>query len=130
MSLPSPPVRLGPSVLVGAASLLLASPARRAPIPPLVSPNGRIEVRVRAAERLSFDVLQSGRPLLSDSTLSLHIDGTTLGSKPRLRAARTQRVDRVVEPPVRQKAKTLRERYNELRLELEGGYAVAASSRA
>ena len=42
-----------------------------------------------------------------------------------MRATRTERVDRVLEPPVRQKAKTLRERYNQLRLELEGGYAVA-----
>ena len=121
----STPVLRGPSVLVAAASLFLASPARGATIPPLVSPNGRIEVRVRAAERLSFDVLLSGRPLLSDSSLSLRIDGTTLGSKPRVRAARTQRVDRVVTPPVRQKAKALRERYNELRIELAGGYAVA-----
>ena len=126
MSFPSTPVLRGPSVLLAAAaSLLLASPARSAPIPALESPNGHIEVRVRAAERLSFDVLLSGRPLLSDATLSLRLDGTTLGSKPRLRATRTARVDRLVEPPVRQKAKTLRERYNELRLELEGGYAVA-----
>jgi alpha-glucosidase len=123
MSLPSR-VKGGTSVLVAAASLLLASPARSAPIPPLHSPNGRIEVRVRAAERLSFDVLLSGRPLLSDSTLSLRIDGTTLGAKPSVRAARTERVDRVLEPPVRQKAKTLRERYHQLRLELEGGSAV------
>ena len=80
---------------------------------------------MRAAERLRFDVLLSGRPLLSDSTLSLRIDGTTLGLAPRVRATRTERVDRVLEPPVRQKAATLRERYNQLRLELEGGYAVA-----
>ena len=125
MSIPSLRALLGPSVLAAGASLLLASPARSAAIPPLVSPNGRIEVRVRAAERLSFDVLLSGRPLLSDSTLSLRIDGTTLGSKPRVRAVRTGRVDQLIEPAVRQKSRTLRERYNELRLELEGGYAVA-----
>ena len=113
------------SVLATAASLLLAAPASSAPIPALVSPNGRLEVRVRTAERLRFDVLLSGRPLLSDSTLSLRIDGTTLGLVPRVRTTRTERVDRVLEPPVRQKAKTLRERYNQLRIELEGGYAVA-----
>jgi alpha-glucosidase len=109
----------------GLVLLLLASSARSATIPPLVSPNGRIEVRVRAADKLSFDVLLAGRPLLQDSTLSLRIDGTTLGVNPRVCTTRMQRVDRVVEPPVRQKAATLRERYTELRLELEGGYAVA-----
>ena len=125
MSSPSTSALRGSCAVAAAASLLLAVPARSAPIPRLVSPNGRIEVRVRAAERLSFDVLLSGRPLLLDSTLSLRVDGTTLGLVPRVRATRNDRVDRVVEPPVRQKAATLRERYNELRLELAGGYAVA-----
>jgi alpha-glucosidase len=113
------------SLLATAVSLLLAAPAVSVPVPALVSPNGRLEVRVRAAERLGFDVFLSGRPLLRDSTLSLRIDGTTLGLAPRVRATRAERVDRVLEPPVRQKAATLRERYNQLRLELEGGYAVA-----
>ena len=124
MSSPSTPVLRRTLALAAAASVLLAASARSAPIPPLVSPNGRIEVRVRAAERLSFDVLLSGRPLLLDSTLSLRVDGTTLGLVPRVRAARAERVDRIVEPPVHQKAASLRERYNQLRLEFEGGYAV------
>jgi alpha-glucosidase len=111
--------------LAAAASLLLAATARPAPVPRLVSPNGGIEVRVRAAERLRFDVLLAGRPLLVDSSLSLRVLGTTLGHAPRVRSARTSRVDRVVEPPVRQKAAALPERYTELRLELEGGYAVS-----
>jgi alpha-glucosidase len=125
MSSPSMPVLRRTLALTAAASVLLAASARSAPIPPLVSPNGRIEVRVRAAERLSFDVLLSGRPLLLDSTLSLRVDGTTLGLVPRVRAARAERVDRIVAPPVHQKAASLRERYNQLRLEFEGGYTVA-----
>jgi alpha-glucosidase len=104
------------------ACLLAAAPT---PVHTLVSPDGQLELRVRAAERLSFDVRLSGRPLLQDSTLSLTIDGTTLGLGPRVRSARPSRVDRVIEPPVRQKAAELRERYNELRLAFDGGYAVS-----
>jgi alpha-glucosidase len=111
-------------VLPAAACLVLAAAAGPASIPPLASPDGRIQVRVRAADRLRFDVLLSGRPLLQGSTLSLTIDGRTLGLEPRVRSARTAGVDRVVEPPVRQKAASLRERYNELRLALVGSYAV------
>ena len=124
MSSASTPGFIRSCALAAAASLPLAAPARTAGIPTLVSPDGRIELRVRVAGRLSFDVSLSGRTLLRDSTLSLRIDGTTLGERPRVRRTRTQRVDRVIEPPVRQKAATLRECYNELRLELVGDYAV------
>ena len=112
------------SVLATGLSLLLAAPAAPASVPTLASPNGRLELRVRTAERLRFDVWLSGRPLLLDSTLALRVDGRHAGPRAAVRATRTERVDRVLEPPVRQKAQSLRERYNELRLELEGGYAV------
>jgi len=106
------------------AAFLLAAPGFAAD-PSLVSPGGRIELRVHATgERLGYDVLLGGRPLLTQATLSLRIDGTTLGERPRVRALRRDQVDRVIEPPVRQKAARLRERYNELRVELQGGYAV------
>lgn len=115
---------LGPLALAAAGLLLAASPARPATVPRLVSPNGRIAVDVRTDGRLGFDVSLAGRPLLVGATIALRVDGTSLGEAPRVRATRASRVDRVIEPPVRQKAATLRERYAELRLELHGGYAV------
>jgi len=115
---------LGPAALAAAGLLLAASPARPATVPRLVSPNGRIAVDVRTDGRLGFDVSLAGRPLLVGATIALRVDGTSLGEAPRVRATRASRVDRVIEPPVRQKAATLRERYAELRLELHGGYAV------
>ena len=88
------------------------------------SPDGRIEVRVRTGERVRYDVLLKGRALLRDSTMSINVDGKTLGLAPKVLAAKQSARDAVVEPPVRQKAARLRERYRELRLEMEGGYAV------
>ena len=90
----------------------------------LRSPDARIEVAIRAGDRLSYDVAVGGHVLLQDSTLSMRIDATTLGLAPRVRAATPRSHDGTVEPPVRQKAATLRDRYNELRLEMEGGYAI------
>ena len=90
----------------------------------LLSPDRRIEVRVRAGDRLRYDVLLRGRALLRDSTLSLDVDRQTLGLGPKVRAARERTHDRPLEPAVRQKSARVRDHYNELRLEMEGGYAV------
>jgi alpha-glucosidase len=90
----------------------------------LKSPDGRIELRVRADDLLRYDVLLKGAALLRDSTLAMTIDRTTLGATPKVASAKTRAVDRWIEPPVKQKAARLRERYNELRLEMKGRYAV------
>ncbi len=107
------------------ATLASAAPAAAAQSHALTSPDGRIEVRVRANDRFRYDVLLRGKPLLLDSTLSLNVDGTTLGRDPTVRLVKRRSVDQTIQPPVRQKAASLRERFNELRLELRGGYAVA-----
>lgn len=101
-------------------AVLRAAPA--API--LASPDGSISVAIKIGERLAYNVSYDERPVLVDSTLSLKVDGATLGHAPRLKAATPRSHDAVLRPAIRQKAAELRERYNELRLEFEGGYAV------
>jgi alpha-glucosidase len=90
----------------------------------LRSPDNRIEIRIRTVPALRYDVLLKGRALLQDSTLSLDVDHKTLGAEPKVRAAKKSSYDQTVEPPVRQKFAKIREHYNELRLEMDGGYAV------
>ena len=90
----------------------------------LLSPDRRIEIKIRAADRLRYDVLLKGKPLLQDSTLSIDIDRKVLGIEARVKAAKESSRDRILEPVVRQKAARIRENYNELRLEMEGDYAV------
>jgi len=116
--------------LMFASSLLAAAPATRAAAGPpathrLLSPNGRIEVELGTAARLSYDVRLDGKPLVLGATLSLDIDHVRLGIEPRVTGTRRQSVDRRIEPAVRQKAAALIDRYNELRVECAGGYAVA-----
>lgn len=115
----------GVALVSGMVVLASAPSGRAAPSDALTSPDGRIEVRVRAADRLRYDVLLQGRPLLLDSTLSLDVDGTTLGLGPKVRSSKKSSVDRTIEPPVARRAAVLRERYSELRLDLRGGYAVS-----
>src|SRR5437660_7499385 len=90
----------------------------------LRSPDNRIEIRIRTVPAVRYDVLLKGRALLQDCTLSLDIDHKTLGLEPKVRTAKKRSYDQTVGPPVRQKFARIRENYNELRLEMEGGYAV------
>ena len=90
----------------------------------LRSPTGRLELRVRTGDRLRYDVVLGGRDLLIDSTAAITIDGITLGAPAKLRAARRRSVDESVDVPVPRRAARLRDRFNELRLEMDGRYAV------
>ncbi len=90
----------------------------------LLSPDKRIEVKIRTGERFQYDVLFKGTPLLQNSTFSINIDHNTLGLQPKVKATKERSYDGTLEPPVRQKFAKIRENYNELRLTMEGNYAV------
>jgi alpha-glucosidase len=88
------------------------------------SPDNRIELRIRTAQQISYDVVVNGAAVLRDCPLSLDIDHKKLGLEPKVLAAKQRSSNLVLEPVVRQKAAKIRENYNELRLEMDGGYAV------
>jgi len=90
----------------------------------LLSPDKRIEVKIRTGARFQYDVLFKGTALLQNSTFSIDIDHTTLGLQPKVKASKERSYDGTLEPPVRQKFAKIRENYNELRLTMEGNYAV------
>src|SRR5262249_33798973 len=90
----------------------------------VVSPNKRIEVAVWGGERIHYDVFWDGKPLVTGARLSMDIDHVRLGTTPQLVNVRRRTVDWRIEPPIQLKAATLPERYNELRLEYAGGFAV------
>jgi alpha-glucosidase len=111
--------------LVFGFTLWLVGIATAQPDYTLRSPDNRIEIRVHAADRIKYDALYKGKPLLQDSQLSLDIDHKTLGVNPKVLQSKQRSQDKILEPAVRQKFAKIRENYNELRLELDGGYAVA-----
>src|SRR5205823_10354258 len=90
----------------------------------LLSPNKQIEIKIQTGDRIQYDVLFKGTPLLQKSTFSLDIDHNTLGLQPRIKDTKTRTYDGTLEPAVRQKSAKIRENYNELRFEMEGNYAV------
>jgi alpha-glucosidase len=90
----------------------------------LNSPNKQVEVKVRAGDRIEYDVLFKGTPLLQNSSLSIDIDHHTLGAPAKVTAHKENTHDGWIEPAVRQKFAKIHENYNELRLEMAGNYAV------
>ena len=90
----------------------------------LRSPDDRIEIRIRTAGQIRYDVVLKGRVVLDNSTLSLDVEHKKLGMQPKVIDAKQRSYDQVVEPVVRQKFAKIRDHYNELKLNLEGGYAV------
>jgi alpha-glucosidase len=91
----------------------------------LTSPDKRIEVRIRTSHGVRYDVVLKGRAILEDSSLSIDVDHKTLGKDAaKVLHSKTATHDEVIEPVVRQKFAKIRDNYNEVRLELEGGYAV------
>jgi alpha-glucosidase len=87
-------------------------------------PNSHIQLNIQTGDRLTYDVLVNGKPVVTKSTLSIDIDHTTLGLNPKVTASKPSSVDREISCPVPHKTAKLRETYKELRLEMAGNYAV------
>ena len=109
---------------LSAAATLGAAEHGAAAVHALTSPNGRIEARVEVADRLRWSTSFDGKPIVREATLAMKIDDLVLGVRPKVKAVRRASIDRVVEPAVPRRAARLLERYRELRLEMEGRYAV------
>jgi alpha-glucosidase len=90
----------------------------------LRSPDNRIQVRIRTAEKIQYDVLLGGRTLLENSTFSLDVDHKALGVQPKVIDAKERDNDQIIKPTVRQKFAQIRDHYKELRLSMDSGYAV------
>jgi alpha-glucosidase len=90
----------------------------------LLSPDKRIELKIHAADRLTYEVFFKNKPLLQNCQLSINIDQKILGLNPNIISAKERRQDHVLEPVVRQKFAKIRDHYNELRLELADGLTV------
>src|ERR1700730_8566428 len=91
----------------------------------LRSPNNRVELRIRTANGIRYDVLLGGRAILQDCTLSMDVEHKKLGAEAKVLKHQESSQDRVLEPVVRQKFAKIRENYKELHLDMDGGYAVA-----
>ena len=112
------------SLLMTVAVFGMAMSARAQASYDLRSPDKRIEVQIRTAQGIRYDVVLNGRGILQDSSLSLDVDHKVLGREVKVAGSKERHNDQMLEPVVRQKFAKIRDNYNELRLDMEGGYAV------
>src|SRR5260370_26439705 len=112
------------SLLMMVAVFGMAMSARAQASYDLSSPDKRIEVRIRTAQGVRYDVVLNGRGILQDSSLSMDVDHKVLGREVKVTGWKERQNDQMLEPVVRQKFAKIRDNFNELRLDMEGGYAV------
>jgi alpha-glucosidase len=115
---------LGKALLVLLPILLAADGVKAQASYDLRSPNGRVELRIRTANGIRYDVLLGGRAILQDCTLSMDVEHKKLGMDAKVLKHKENALDRVLEPVVRQKFAKIRENYKELHLDFDGGYGV------
>ena len=116
--------RTAPLAVAALICLATATKAQAQQSYAVSSPDKRIEVRIHPTDKIRYDVWLRAKPLLQDSTLSIDIDHNTLGVNPKVLNAKQSSSDQMLTPTVRQKFAKIHENYNEIRLELQGGYAV------
>lgn len=90
----------------------------------LSSPNNKVQIRIEAGERLLYDVWVSNKQVVRGAAISIDVDRKVLGQNPKVTNAKPSAVDREIVAPVPIKSAKIREAYKELRLEMEGNYAV------
>ena len=89
----------------------------------LKSPDGRITVSVDTGKQVTYAVSCDGVPLLVNSALGIELAGThDLSAQPVHHKASSE--DRTFRPVVPFKFSSIRDRYNALKLEFRGGWAV------
>ena len=88
------------------------------------SPDERIELRIRTAQGIRYDVILNGKAILQDSSLSMDIDHKVMGREVKVTGSKERHNDQMLEPVVRQKFAEIRDNYNEIRLDIQGGYSV------
>ena len=90
----------------------------------VMSPDAATSLTVTVGERLTYAVSHRGRPVLSDSPIALTLDRRVLGRDARIRATSQRQVRDSVRPVAPTKSAVLQDRYNELRISFEEGFAL------
>lgn len=88
------------------------------------SPDGNLRLAVDVADRITYGLWSGEDKILENCTLSLTLADRTLGEKPRLRSVKRSSADEVLERRNPTKNASVRNRYNAVRLNFAGGYAV------
>ncbi|WP_295939290.1 glycoside hydrolase family 97 protein [uncultured Alistipes sp.] len=88
------------------------------------SPDGKLRLTVDVAGEITYTVRADGAEVLEDCELSLMLSDRTLGVSPRLRSIKRTSADETVHRLIPTKNSVVQNRYNGIRLNFAGNYAV------
>lgn len=81
----------------------------------LSSPDGKIKVKIRLADRIYYSLYQSNEILLNECALGMKIDGLSLGVDPKLKDQQLSKISEEIKPVVPLKFSSINNTCNVLR---------------
>ena len=90
----------------------------------LFSPNKEIEVSLRITDKIYYSVSYNGEVILKDNYLQLTLKDEVLGENPKLSGRKFSEADEMLSPVIPLKFSTVRNHYNQLRMDFKGNYSV------
>lgn len=90
----------------------------------LFSPNKEIEVSLRITDKIYYSVSYNGEVILKDNYLQLTLKDEVLGENPKLSGQKFSEADEMLSPVIPLKFSTVRNHYNQLRMDFKGNYSV------
>lgn len=104
--------------LIGVPLLAAARPIN------LNSPNGKLQISIRLADRIYYSVRSGGELLLDSCTMALKIEDQVLGRQPKLIGSRTSAHTGWVTPTIPINNARISNAYNRLLLTMKGNYDI------
>ena len=90
----------------------------------LTSPDKNIAVEVSLGDKIAYTVSCGEEVLMKDNTVSLTLGNEVLGVNPKLTSKKVTSVNETITPVVPLKFSKVENKYNQLRMDFRGGYAV------
>lgn len=90
----------------------------------VISPSGNVRVEVRVGDDVRWSVWKDAVPVIADNKASMTINGTVLGSHPKLARVRKTSVRSSVKPVVPLKQAVVENNYSVLQLDFSGNWSI------
>lgn len=91
----------------------------------LTSPDSKVQIEVRIADKITYSVNYGEEQILMPSSISMNLqDRLNLGIQPRLKNTKKRSVSNKIYPQIREKRKEINDVFNELELEFKGNYSI------
>lgn len=91
----------------------------------VASPDGQLELRLNVtAEGLNYDLFRAGKPVLTQNSIGLQLNGKEITEQPKITGQKTQHVQETLHPVVPLKYSSIANDYNETTVNFKNQFSV------